>query len=369
VSGSLLPRFFISNSENEGNKPSKLWQSVLYKQQNSIIELKVPILCTFIHSRRGLIVFAKSRIPGILFLLFLILAACSSATTPVPGEPVTMENVCKFDRQVVEVEGQLSLPQAVSCTIEEPITCDLYLDDPLNGNSIVIKIPVSNGDGEIPVNHMAALPEEYESVDFYIHTEDNDWVKDHSFVSVRGTVSSDYSGADCSISQVEAITRKERMSYPGIDITHTTLQQALTEGIVIATINGGGLTQIYVKLKPKIESNLEVEIAPGTIFISAAEGVQNMVLKEEQIVYLKPTLEVGFEFEVSCGNMELKQPEYENTFDVSDEPASDDLLKLLANQDFAFYDSELQQFAVWTITDNPTSPGAYVGIQSGDYVL
>jgi hypothetical protein len=300
-------------------------------------------------------------------ILILTSLACLSAPTPEPGQLINIDNVCEFEGQLMDVEGQLTLPNGVSCTTTQPSTCDLYLQDPLSWNDLTFPMPVASADTDIPVNHMAALPAEYSMTDFYIRTADGSLAGNHSFVSVRGTVAMGRGSTNCAFSSIESVTRLERLSYPELDLTRVTLQQALSDGIVVASINGGGLTQINLTLKPTVELNLEIEIEPGTMFISGTEGVQNMVLRQGEIVYLKPELEVGLELEVSCANMERKQPEFSDEFTISAEPASEDVLKLLALEDFRFVDIDLQQFAIWTITDNPYDRYSYIAIESGGY--
>jgi len=92
------------------------------------------------------------------------------------------------------------------------------------------------------------------------------------------------------------------------------------------------------------------------------------VVRHEQMVYLKPELdvEVVVELEAACINMELDQPSYSDGFTLSSEPANDDLAKLLALDGFRFHSTALQQFAIWTITSNPYNLFNYVGIDSGD---
>lgn len=310
---------------------------------------------------------SRSQLTCILLIVFLLTIACLSSPTPAPGEIVNMDNVCQYGGQVMEVEGQLILPSGVSCTSEEPFTCQIYLVDPFSGQSITINMPVSNDGKEIPANHMAALPETYALNDFYVHTADGRYARNRSFVSVRGMIAMGSRNQNCSFSQIETITWLDRLLYAGMDLTRVTLQEALTEGLVVASITGNGLTQINLTLKPKVEVNLEIEIAPGTLFISGTEGVQNMVVRQREIVYLKPTVEMSLELEVSCANMHLKQPEFSDVFTISSEPTNEDLLRLLALEDFAFYDTELQQFAIWTITDNPFDPYSYVPIEVGGY--
>jgi len=59
--------------------------------------------------------------------------------------------------------------------------------------------------------------------------------------------------------------------------------------------------------------------------------------------------------------MELDMPGESDTFLIRSVPATEDLAKLLNLPDFADETFRVQQFAVWTITDNPTRDG-YIGI-------
>lgn len=311
--------------------------------------------------------FSRIILPAII--LILCAAACGPAPTPDPNVPVTLENACDFAGQVVELEGMLILPRGVSCSEEEPATCRMTLYDPFRELTIDVDIPVHTftGSEALPANHMAALPESYAENDFILRTANERLAGDGSLVSVRGTVGSvSYGGSSCALEQIEAITRIDHLLYVGVDLTRVTLLEAITEGLVVASITGDGLTRIDLRLKPNVDSNLEVEIEPGTLFISGTDGVQNMVVREEAYAYLKEEIEISLEVEVSCANMELKQPGGEDAFTVSDEPPDEDLVKLFALDEFQFEDAALRQFAVWTITDNPPS-GGYVGIEADGY--
>lgn len=285
---------------------------------------------------------------------------------PVPGEDLTLEAACEFYGQVVDVEGRLEMMNEVTCTTEEPYTCRMELYDPYWENSVFLMIPVYQGAGDPPANSMAQLPEEFNKSDFYIKTSNNGYARDGSLISVRGV--ENHSGPACTISAIEEIQLLDRLV---VDVapnpTRLTLQEAISEGLVVATINGSGLSQIRLTLKPKVEANYEIEIAPGTMFIAGSEEVQNMVVRQEQIVYLKPNLEVGLDLEVSCANMTLKEPSYSDAFTVSAEPVSEDLLLLLKSADFSTIDPTVQQFAIWTITDNPFDSYSYTGITVGGY--
>ncbi len=92
-----------------------------------------------------------------------------------------------------------------------------------------------------------------------------------------------------------------------------------------------------------------------------------MIVRQEEIYLLKPNVELSLELQVSCANMELKQPGFSDVFTLSTEPANEDLLKLLALEEFLFHTIELQQFAIWTITDNPYYSYYYTPIEVGGY--
>jgi hypothetical protein len=284
--------------------------------------------------------------------------------TPIPGEDLTLEAACEFYGKVVDVEGRLEMMNEVTCTTEEPYTCRMELYDPYWMNPVYLMIPVYQGSGDPPANYMAQLPEEFDKNDFYIKTSNNGYARDGSLISVRGV--EDHSGSTCTISAIEEIQLLEGLVVDvAPDLTPLTLQEAISEGLVVATINGNGLSQIRLTLKPKVEANYEIVIEPGTMFIAGSEGVQNMVVRQEQIVYLKPNLEVGLDLEVSCANMTLKEPSYSDAFTVSAEPINEDLMRLLKSADFSTIDPTVQQFAIWTITDNPFDSYSYTGITVG----
>ena len=87
-----------------------------------------------------------------------------------------------------------------------------------------------------------------------------------------------------------------------------------------------------------------------------------MVVRRPRVVSLpssgsKQTLTLS----VACANMELDAPEESDNFTVSTAPVPEDLIKLLNLPGFLEEPFRVQQFAIWTITDNPPR-GGYVGL-------
>jgi hypothetical protein len=142
------------------------------------------------------------------------------------------------------------------------------------------------------------------------------------------------------------------------------LGEAVAGGLVQATISGDGLQRINITLRSTSDSPLEVAILPGTMFEAQAAGVQSMVVREEKVLSLKSRDSVLSHFvPVACAIMELDQPDENDAFTISMIPAPEDLIKLLNLPDFHNETFRVQQFAIWTITDNPPRDG-YVGIGS-----
>ncbi|MRR32815.1 hypothetical protein EG834_21345, partial [bacterium] len=177
---------------------------------------------------------------SILLALMLGAAACNAApaATPDPTVPVTMENVCGFDGQVVELEGELILPNSVSCSSEEPATCQMQLYDPFREMAMEVDIPVYAGEEALPVNRMYTLPDPFDVSDFVIRTANDRLAGDGNLVSIRGEVNASSSGRSCSLVNVESITRIDALLYLGVDLKRVTLQEALTDGLVLASITG-----------------------------------------------------------------------------------------------------------------------------------
>lgn len=144
--------------------------------------------------------------------------------------------------------------------------------------------------------------------------------------------------------------------------TKTELKDAAAKGTVKFTIKGRGLESIDVTLESANDDPLEVSIEPGTIFLAQSAGTQNMVVRQPRIVLLKARgIKVSVEVKVACANMHLGQPDSGDAFLIKKESTDPDLIKLLSLPDFTRLDFRVQQFAIWTITDNPPRNG-YVGL-------
>jgi hypothetical protein len=85
---------------------------------------------------------------------------------------------------------------------------------------------------------------------------------------------------------------------------------------------------------------------------------------EEQTVTLAANATVDVTLDVACAEMHQDQPTGDDTFHVLNEPPQADLVRLLQAPEFGDETGRVQQFAVWTITNNPRR-NYYVGLTSG----
>jgi hypothetical protein len=293
----------------------------------------------------------------------------TSTPTAIP-EPITFDNVCKFKGKRVELEGILQLPNQISCTTNgSPDWCTVQLIDVDRVGHVIVALNVAPGSNP-GKNHMANLPNSYDLSDFRVNTNEGKLVGNGTLVRLSGIVDSPVFGytsddeVPCSLKNITIIERIKQLTVSGPEkIDQANLPDAITNGWVVASITGNGLSKIDVKLQPKIEFTLELSIKPGTIFEAKTGGVQNMVVRKGTVVVLKPGVEVSLELEVSCANMELEEPSELHTFGVKQNTDPNDLMKLLALDEFTLESQRIQQFAIWTITDNPRRDG-YTGISS-----
>jgi hypothetical protein len=136
------------------------------------------------------------------------------------------------------------------------------------------------------------------------------------------------------------------------------LLTAEEQGLVQAQITGRDLDWIDLVLESLAPDPLEITIEIGTVFQAQSSGTQNMVVTQEETVFLEAKGSVeAVVLDAACASMQLHIPDEEDQFTISREPVPDDLLKLLNLPAFQEAYSFVQQFAIWTITDNPPWDG------------
>lgn len=140
------------------------------------------------------------------------------------------------------------------------------------------------------------------------------------------------------------------------------LLEAVGRELVEVNASGRGtLTAIQLNLTSKSDDPLEVTILPGTIFEAQAINVQSMVIIIEKVILLDPFETTSTSVDAACANMRLDIPGDTDKLTLRGEAPPEDLVKLLNLRKFHEETFRVQQFAIWTITDNPKRD-EYMGI-------
>jgi len=142
------------------------------------------------------------------------------------------------------------------------------------------------------------------------------------------------------------------------------LRQALADGLVSVTGTGDGLQNLDIEITSEVDFDLDVSIEVGTQLEPSARGTQLMVVLEAQTVSLAAYATADVTLDVACAEMHQVQPTGDDTFRVLEDLPQADLVRLLQLPEFRDESGRVQQFAVWTITNNPRRNG-YVGLTSG----
>ena len=135
-------------------------------------------------------------------------------------------------------------------------------------------------------------------------------------------------------------------------------------GLLTANVRGISLESIEVEVSLKVDESIELSILPGTTFLAPSPDLQTMVVRHQMYIFLEDKDEVSLEVDVACANMRLDAPSGGEAYIVKIEPPAEELRKLMGLPEFQDASFRLQQFAIWTITDNPAK-SQYVGLGTG----
>ena len=115
-------------------------------------------------------------------------------------------------------------------------------------------------------------------------------------------------------------------------------------------------TQMDLMINPKLLDNCD-----------KSSSVQSVVTVNAQNLILTSHGTVLATLSSACINMHLDQPNGQNSFTIRTTPTSSDLIKLINLTYFNSETARVKQFAIWTITDNPTRYGYTQLGSSGSY--
>lgn len=171
-----------------------------------------------------------------------------------------------------------------------------------------------------------------------------------------------------STSETEAtsstITTTETSQVPAA--VEVELIEAVDDSLIELDVFGtGSLDSIMLILTPITDDTLEIAISSGTVFVSQSTDISGMIIATGKQITLKPN-ETAKEIYVDAAstNMPLDVPGSNDTLVIRTAPINEDLMKLCPLPDFQQGTFRIQQFAIWTVTDNPR-PDGYARIGFG----
>jgi hypothetical protein len=139
------------------------------------------------------------------------------------------------------------------------------------------------------------------------------------------------------------------------------LAEALASGLVVMTADGRNLQQLELSLDSLADESLTVVVPAGSLFKPGASGTQSMLVISAAWVILEPGAHSDVTLDVACAAMHRDTPGSGDSFTLATKPIKADLAKLLATPGFPAAGFRVQQFAIWTITNDPARDG-YVGL-------
>jgi len=154
---------------------------------------------------------------------------------------------------------------------------------------------------------------------------------------------------------------------PSSTVDETALEVELIDAesrglIEVDAYGASSLEWITLNITSRVDEPLKVIILPGTIFQPQSTNVQSMVVRKERFVVVEPKATTESKrVAVACSNMRLDMPSTSDNLTLKTGQVSDDLIQLLNLPEFHEEPFRIQQFAIWTVTDNPETY-EYVGI-------
>lgn len=131
------------------------------------------------------------------------------------------------------------------------------------------------------------------------------------------------------------------------------LYDAQRQGLVVATVQGAGLSAVTVSLRRTGGEPLRVLIPVGTYFVCTGQA-QNMVSRSPVVVALLDNATAEASVSACCANLHLDEPSDLNTFSVRPSAPYSELRRVMEAIDSEYPSEVVAQVAVWAVTDNPT---------------
>lgn len=154
---------------------------------------------------------------------------------------------------------------------------------------------------------------------------------------------SEFPGHKCELQARDAL-----LDMDGRDIV-----DLINQNKVQVKIRGSGIKSVEIDIKRLINHEIKVNIPVGTFFICKGSA-QNMVGTSEEMITLKDDDLHTVEVSAACANHRRSIPYSDDSFYIQRSPNHEGLQKLMPVLNKANVSFEIEQAAVWIVTDNAT---------------
>ena len=126
----------------------------------------------------------------------------------------------------------------------------------------------------------------------------------------------------------------------------------ISDKIIEVETQGSNITEVNVRIRKLVPYEVNVLVPPGTFFVSRNSSSQNMVTRTLKNINLTDNNWHATSIDAACANRIKKIPGEDDSFQVRRSPNQKELEILMKVLSEEYVSSEVEQAAIWIVTDN-----------------
>jgi len=130
------------------------------------------------------------------------------------------------------------------------------------------------------------------------------------------------------------------------------ISEFISEKKIEIRSSGSGIQSVSLEMRRRVNHNIAVLVPAGTLFVARSGYTQNMVTRSQSRVELVNDEWTTIIIDAACANMSRSVPDDTDTFSIRPPRPDSDLQQLMAFLGDASVPYEVEQAAIWIVTDN-----------------
>jgi hypothetical protein len=126
----------------------------------------------------------------------------------------------------------------------------------------------------------------------------------------------------------------------------------IEEGMIETRAEGVGIKELKLEARRLVDQLVTVYVPVGTYFVSGSASTQDMVSRESHTFVLDTDEWVSDKIPVACSNRSRAIPGSGDSFEIHRSPHQEELAELMPRLAEADVDFEVEQAAIWIVTDD-----------------